>query len=566
MKPERSLQNRLRSAARRVRWLITIQWTVRSLFWTTLVCTIWLLMARFGWTVEPKFSTLVGLCTAAGLTGLLFGATRKVSLMDVARLTETRTDLKERLSTAVEIHQLGKDSPMAQAQIADAGEHLQGLNLRRVFPFRIAREMIGLVILMITLAVIFFLPTAPLFWSKERKQEMEEVKRQGIALEKIAREQEKRASAQNLSESRRVAQEIKRLAEAMRQGEVNKKETMIQIQRLTREIEERQRRLASVNTPERKSLEQAAQEAKQALQQRQKQIEEAIQAKALQEKENQRKPSEQLSGPKQQNQSGQNSLAEKRRPSEAMQQSQQALNDFAHAMEKQDANAQNQALQTLAEQMQKGQMSQQEMQLLQRQIQDMANVLEGTRQDAVSKELQQIAHQMQEGRLDPQTMREIVEAMKRAGQTCQSSQQQAMEAKQLQELAKALREGKLNLAQGEPDRRLNLSGKRKGATAQELPGQGYSPFGHVNNPRPEKRAGRVDANRPDTKIKGQRGKSSGDPTITYRGDPERGVKSDIPYYQVYTQQRSMSENPVNRENIPASYRKQVKDYFESINP
>lgn len=566
MTPEITLQSGLNAAIRRVRWLMTAQWTARTLFWTTLACAIWMLCARLAWTAEPKVPALAGLLATAGLIGMIIGATRKISPMEIARLTDSRTDLKERLSTAFELHQQGKNSPIAMAQIADAGVHVQELNFRRVFPFRFTQEMIGLLILAVTLTSIFFLPTIPLFWSKERKQEIEEVKRQGVALEKIAREQEKRSSDQNLSESRKAAQELKRLAEAMRKGEVDKREAMIQMQKLTRKMEEQQKRLASANAPEKKSLQQAAQEAKQALQQRQKQIEEAVKSKAAQEKANQKKPPEQQASQAQQRQGNQGSQKDQPKPSEAMQRSQQAMKEFAQAMEKQDASAQNEALQKLAEQMLQGQMSQQEMKQLQQQIKEMADALKGTSQDQVSRELQEIVNQMEQQPLDPQTRQKLAEAMKKAGQTCQSCQRGSMDAKQLQDLAKALRDGKLQLAQGEKTLPVNKPGQSKGQNPPGQTGKGYSPFGHVNNPLPEKRPGKVSSKPPDTKIQGERGKPSSDPTTTYRGEPERGVKSGTPYYEVYARQRSASENPVNRENIPAAYRKQVRDYFESIKP
>jgi hypothetical protein len=566
MTPEITLQHRLNAATRRVKLLVTAQWAARTLFWTMLACAIWMLCSRLAWTSEPKVSALAGLLAAAGLIGMIIGATRKISPMDVARLTDARTDLKERFSTAVELRQQGKISPIAQAQIADAGARIQKLNFRHIFPFRLTREMIGLLILAAILTGIFLLPTIPLFWSKERKQEMEEVKRQGVVLEKIAREQEKRSSDQNLTESRKAAQEMKRLAEAMRKGEVGKREAMIRMQKLTRKMEEQQKRLASANAPEKKSLEQAAQEAKQALEKRQKQIEEAIKATAAKEKANQKKPPEQQASQAQHRQGDQGSPKDQPKPSEAMQRSQQAMKEFAQAMENQDAGAQNEALQKLAEQMQQGQMSQQEMKQLQQQIKDMADALKGTSQDQVSRELQQIASQMEQQKLDPQTRQKLAEAMKKAGQTCQSCQQGSMDAKQLQYLAKALREGKLQLAQGEKMLPVNKPGQSEGQNPQGQPGKGYSPFGHVNSSQPEKRAGKLSSKPPDTKIRGQRGKPGNDPTITYRGDPERGVKSGTPYYEVYACQRSASENPVNRENIPAAYRKQVRDYFESIKP
>ena len=72
---------------------------------------------------------------------------------------------------------------------------------------------------------------------------------------------------------------------------------------------------------------------------------------------------------------------------------------------------------------------------------------------------------------------------------------------------------------------------------------------------------------PNAKADGKRS-SEKNPGVTlmFKGEPERGAKTAIPYYEAYSRQRKVAENAVNKENIPAPYRKQVKEYFESIKP
>lgn len=67
------------------------------------------------------------------------------------------------------------------------------------------------------------------------------------------------------------------------------------------------------------------------------------------------------------------------------------------------------------------------------------------------------------------------------------------------------------------------------------------------------------------KIAGQRSNVGNDLQINYMGDPEN-AKSSTPYYQVYTSSRKQAESSLNKENIPATYKKQVKEYFDSIRP
>ncbi len=65
--------------------------------------------------------------------------------------------------------------------------------------------------------------------------------------------------------------------------------------------------------------------------------------------------------------------------------------------------------------------------------------------------------------------------------------------------------------------------------------------------------------------RGQRGKDGTELHIPSTGDAEP-FKSNSPYYQVYQSSKKQAENTLNKENIPATYKKQVKDYFDSIKP
>jgi polyhydroxyalkanoate synthesis regulator phasin len=100
-----------------------------------------------------------------------------------------------------------------------------------------------------------------------------------------------------------------------------------------------------------------------------------------------------------------------------MQKAQEALKQFADALAKQDAQAQNQALQKLAEQMQKGQMTPEEMKALSQQLQQMAQALKNTPLDQVAKQLQQAAQQMRTIKLDPETLKKLAQMVQKAGGT-----------------------------------------------------------------------------------------------------------------------------------------------------
>jgi hypothetical protein len=54
--------------------------------------------------------------------------------------------------------------------------------------------------------------------------------------------------------------------------------------------------------------------------------------------------------------------------------------------------------------------------------------------------------------------------------------------------------------------------------------------------------------------------------LSMTGDPDP-ARSNSPYYSnVYQANKRLAENTLNKENIPATYKKQVRDYFDSIRP
>src|SRR6266542_2793445 len=66
----------------------------------------------------------------------------------------------------------------------------------------------------------------------------------------------------------------------------------------------------------------------------------------------------------------------------------------------------------------------------------------------------------------------------------------------------------------------------------------------------------------DTMVKGQKGK--GPELVTpFRGSPDR-ADSKTPYYAVNPTALRQAEDALAKEEVPAAYRKSVKQYFEGI--
>jgi hypothetical protein len=77
----------------------------------------------------------------------------------------------------------------------------------------------------------------------------------------------------------------------------------------------------------------------------------------------------------------------------------------------------------------------------------------------------------------------------------------------------------------------------------------YAPDGKMNN----------------TRVTGKRGDKGKETVQFIKGAPDK-ADSKVPYYEVYGNYAPAAESAMSREDIPANYKKQVKDYFDSIRP
>src|SRR5437016_4963501 len=112
MTPDITLHHKLAEASRRIRLLMVYHWTSRTLCWTALACVVWLVASRLNWISEPEPRMLVTLLSAAAILGVGLGATRRLTTMDVARLTDRRLATKDRLASAIEFERDPSGDPL----------------------------------------------------------------------------------------------------------------------------------------------------------------------------------------------------------------------------------------------------------------------------------------------------------------------------------------------------------------------------------------------------------------------------------------------------------------------
>lgn len=373
MESEAVLRDRVGLLRRRVRLLVTARWVFAALVAAAVLCSVFVILDRLEWISAPP-EYLAGVLALGALAGVGIGLTRRVSLMDAAQLADQRLGLKERLSSGIDFMERGPGDPMTAAQLADAAEHSSRLRATEVFPFRVPREAKFFAASLLLLCGLVFVPELSVFQSSKVRAEKAAMKQEGERIEKLAKDTRKRAAQRNADITKRIAANMQALGKEMRRGRISKKQAMLKMGRLTKEMKEAQRQLAVANAP--RSLEQAADQLKKSAENAQRQ--------------------------------GANPMAAK------------MMADMANALGNKDYEAAAKQLQQLADKLQKGEMKPEEAKAAADALSKMAEAMKGTNLDAAAKQMQEAAKKLAEASkmTQPQMQQAMKQAMQQAGQQC----------------------------------------------------------------------------------------------------------------------------------------------------
>jgi hypothetical protein len=348
MQHEAVLRGKVHELRWRVRLLVTQRWVFLGLFCGSLACLALVVANKLHWLPAPP-EWLGGLLLAGALVGAIVGLTRRVTAMDAAQLADRRLDLRERLSSGLDFLSRGETDAMVTAQVADAAERSAQLRSAAVFPHRFPREARLFAVSLLVLLAAIYLPELAIFQGPQKVAERAALGREGEKLQALAKDPTRRRADRSADIERRVLQQMHNLGKDMKRGQVSKKQAMLRMDRLTRDIQKQQQQLALANSP--KSLDRAAEQMKQS-------------ADAMK-------------------QQGNGDAAK-------------ALAEMAKSLEKKDLEAAAQQLKQLAEKLQSGKMSEAEAKAAAETLSKMAAAMKGTELDQAAKQLEQAAQPLKQ--------------------------------------------------------------------------------------------------------------------------------------------------------------------------
>jgi len=181
------IESALEQAARRRRWARAL----RGLWQGLLVGAVLSLLLIGAWHLLPLPLWTLTIATVApflcALAGLIIGGWHKPVLNEVARWVDGRQHLQERLSTALEVASAKEGSSWRDLVVTDAVNHVKGLDLRRMVPFRLTRATRWALVILALGAGLGFVPEYRSKRYLQKKAEQQNIKEIGKQLADLTR-------------------------------------------------------------------------------------------------------------------------------------------------------------------------------------------------------------------------------------------------------------------------------------------------------------------------------------------------------------------------------------------
>ncbi len=252
------IESALQRAAGRRRWARGL----RGLWVGLLVGAVLSLLLIGAWHVFPLplwcLTVAAILPFPCILLGLVIGGWRKPALPEVARWVDGKQNLKERLSTALEVSSAQGAGNWRELIVTDAADHLKGMDVRRLVPFRLTKAARWAVVVLVLGAGLGFVPAYRSKAYLQKKADEQNIKEVGRQLADLTRHSmEKRAPA--LQPTEKALEAVKDLGDQLEKKTLTRSEALKELANMAEKLKDELKEMGK--DPALKRMEQAARSA-----------------------------------------------------------------------------------------------------------------------------------------------------------------------------------------------------------------------------------------------------------------------------------------------------------------
>ncbi|MBA3725058.1 MAG: hypothetical protein H0W86_01065 [Armatimonadetes bacterium] len=522
----KGIEEKLKRLTRRVRWAKAMRGLAIGALGGALAASGLAALDRFG-LYYTSWPAIIACCMVGGALGFVIGFLLRVDRLDLADSVDRRLDLRNCLRTALEN---SGDGEFDKAVLSDADRRLSEAAGKNAFPLKLTRWHAGAVFGMGLAAMIFLLGNSPIFLNEESKKERAELQAAAKHIQRISKPILEGAKSTDEAEERELAERLERLTQDLEKGRMTKKEALIR----ANELSEAADRLAKNRYAKAGTM---MLDAETALERMQK---ERLEAAGL----------------------GDADLSK--------------ANQTREELESQE-NALNSEIAKLGKELEQDGLSQEERKQLESKLKEAQKALQEV---TLSKKAQDFLDRLY-AHPEFKKLLEMAQKLKQSAKAGEQGQQELTQ-EQIDEMIKKLEELADKLKTEEDLKEFietlkKALGQCKGACA----GAGVMPgilklLGGNGGPSRDNffsNTGQVPENKEERDIKakteehaarGARAEQGTETHIEIMGPSAHGERTKTPYTKVLPNYRKSAEQAINRQQIPKSQQKRVREYFESL--
>ena len=231
-----SIEKKLSSVQTSLQLQLLLNWTARGLATGAVLSILFMILSKFApLGIDVIRFSLSLLVTGAAVSAIL-ALLKPVNMFDAAFACDIHLKLKERLTSAIEFSGQEASNPLIPALIKDAERHASRIRPGRDFPVKMPRELIyAFVLILITAGLYFVPPWQYTFASDEEREEYIAVQAEARNIRELAREITINPPPERTEFAEEISRELQELARDMEFGALTRREAL---ERLS-EIEER---------------------------------------------------------------------------------------------------------------------------------------------------------------------------------------------------------------------------------------------------------------------------------------------------------------------------------------
>jgi len=249
------IETTLQRAARRRRLARALRGLWQGLFAGSI---LWLIALAFYKLRPIPFETLWwagSLALACPLFGFLIGGWRKPTLPGTARWVDVQQNLKERLSTALEVSATGNDSTWGQLVVSDAAAHVGEIDPRRLVRLGLSKAARWAVLILVLAVGLGFVPEYRSKADKQKQADAKIIKEVGKQLTDLTRRDlSQRKPA--LERTEKSLESVSELGDKLQKASLTRSEALRDLASATDKLKDQLKELGK--DPGLRKLEQAA--------------------------------------------------------------------------------------------------------------------------------------------------------------------------------------------------------------------------------------------------------------------------------------------------------------------